>query len=155
MRASSGIYKIERDKNMKRVTGIGGIFFKRDDPKKINEWYDKHLGISPARLADGAIFEWREKDKPEGIAHSVLGLFSKSSRYFRPSEREFLINYRVENLESLIEQLKMEGVEVVGEIEKYDYGKFGWIMDAEGNKIELWEPDDRAFREVNGLDKPS
>ena len=85
----------------------------------------------------------------------MLGFFNKSTQYFRPSERGFVINYRVENLEALIEQLKMEGVAVVGEIEGYDYVKYGWIMDPGGNKIELWEPDDSAFGEVNGLDKPS
>ena len=103
MRDRDGTGKTERNENMKRVTGIGGVFFKCDDPKKINEWYDKHLGISPAPLAGGAIFEWREKDNPEGIAHTVLGLLSKASQYFHPGKKDFMINYRVENLEALVE----------------------------------------------------
>ena len=136
---------------MKRVTGLGGVFFKCENPRSILEWYNKHLGISP--VGEGSIFEWLQRDFPGERGHTVWGPFEKSSRYFHPSNKEFMINYRVENLESLLDQLREEGVKVVGEIEKYDYGKFGWIMDPEGNKIELWEPNDESFRKVNGLDQ--
>jgi predicted enzyme related to lactoylglutathione lyase len=93
-----------------------------------------------------------QKENPGEYGHTLWGPFESETKYFHPSKRDFMINYRVENLEDLIEQLKKEGVEVIGEIEKYDYGKFGWIMDPEGNKTELWEPVDRVFRKANGLD---
>ncbi len=134
---------------MKRVTGIGGFFFRCEDPQSILEWYSKHLGISP--VGESAIFEWKQREHPDKFGHTVWGPFAKSTRYFDPSKKDFMINYRVEDLENLIEQLKKEGVEVVGEIESYDYGKFGWILDPEGNKIELWEPVDETFRKANGL----
>jgi predicted enzyme related to lactoylglutathione lyase len=88
------------------------------------------------------MFQWREFDHPDKAAYTAWGPFSKDTRYFLPSEKPFMINYRVDNLEKLLEILKKEGVETVGEIEEYDYGKFGWILDPEGNKIELWEPKD-------------
>lgn len=123
---------------MKRVTGIGGIFFKSEDPEKMKKWYERHLGIQSGE--HGSIFRWREFDHPDREAYTAWGPFSKDTGYFHPSEKSFMFNYRVENLVKLIEILKNEGVEIVGEIEEYDYGKFGWIMDPEGNKIELWEP---------------
>jgi predicted enzyme related to lactoylglutathione lyase len=125
---------------MKRVTGIGGIFFKCDDTKKMQKWYQKHLGIN---ITDsGAIFEWREKDNPKKIGQSVLSFFAKKTKYFKPSKKQFMINFRVENLDALIKQLKKEKVLIPKEMEVYDFGKFAWIMDPEGNKIELWEPTD-------------
>lgn len=125
---------------MKRVTGLGGVFFKTEDPKKIKAWYEKHLGM-------GEIFSWREVDAPEGKpnAITVWSPFKKDTDYFNPSEKHFMFNYRVENLVELIKVLKEEGVEVVGEIQEFPYGKFGWIMDPDGNKIELWEPKDDGF----------
>ena len=132
---------------MKKVTGVGGIFFKTKDPKKLNEWYGKHPGFKQSE--EGAIlFEWRNTDVPEQKGYTVWGPFKESTTYFQPSQREFMINLRVENLEELVEQLKKEGGQVVGEIEKYEYGKFGWIMDPEGNKIELWEPVDNEFTKM-------
>jgi len=136
---------------MKRVTGIGGIFFKCERPQEVLEWYHEHLGISP--VGECGIFEWVQKDSPGEIGHTAWGPFERETRYFRPSQKDFMINYRVENLEALIGQLREEGIEVVGEIEEYEYGKFGWIMDPEGNKIELWEPIDSGFRKVNRLDR--
>ena len=124
---------------MKKVTGIGGIFFKSTDPGKMSEWYTKHLGIEMSEN-NNFIFEWRDKENPETIGQSVLAAFPAATTYFQPSTQNFMINYRVENLESLMEQLKESGVEVLGNIESYSYGKFGWILDPEGNKIELWEP---------------
>lgn len=121
----------------KRVTGIGGIFFKSENPKAIKEWYAKHLGV-------GEVFKWHEVDnvKPEQPAQTVWSPFKKDTDYFAPSEKQFMLNYRVENLEELMKVLKSEGVQQVGEIQSFSYGKFGWILDPEGNKIELWEPVD-------------
>ena len=135
---------------MKRVTGIGGIFFKCENPQSTLRWYSEHLGVST--VGETGVFEWMPKDRPGELGHTVWGPFEKGTKYFTPSKKDFMINYRVENLDALIEQLKKEGVEVIGEIENYDYGKFGWIMDPEGNKIELWEPVDKIFRKANGLD---
>ncbi len=123
---------------MKRVTGIGGIFFKCEDPEKAKEWYNKHLGIASDKY--GAMFEWRKAGNPEEKGCTVWGPFEEKSDYFAPSQKPFMLNYRVENLEKLLDVLKDEGVEIVGEMQTFDYGKFGWIMDPEGNKIELWEP---------------
>jgi predicted enzyme related to lactoylglutathione lyase len=123
---------------MKRVTGIGGLFFKTKDPAKIKEWYSRHLGIPADKY--GASFEWRTEEGKK--AATVWSPFSEASEYFNPSEKPFMFNYRVENLEELLKVLKEEGVTVVGNMETYDYGKFGWVMDPEGNKIELWEPID-------------
>ncbi len=136
---------------MKRVTGIGGIFFKCVSPQNMLDWYDKHLGIPCA--GEGAIFQWKQKDSPDEDGHTVWGPFESTTRYFDPSKRDFMINYRVDDLDGLLQELRKDGVEVVGEVEKYDYGKFAWILDPEGNKIELWEPIDEAFRKANGLDR--
>ena len=134
---------------MRRVTGIGGIFFKSANPDKLKKWYVKHLGL-PEVLGKYIVFSWG-KDKE--FSHSVFEPFSKHSDYFSPSTKSVMFNFRVENLDKLLETLKIEGVEIVGEIESYDYGKFGWIMDPEGHKIELWEPNDAVFRKINEMDK--
>lgn len=125
---------------MKRVTGIGGIFFKCKDPKKMNEWYNAHLGLNAGQY--GASFEWYESPDSTTKATTQWTTFSETTKYFEPSSKEFMINYRVENLEALIEELKKEGVTVLDKMETYDYGKFVHILDPEGNKIELWEPID-------------
>ncbi len=96
----------------------------------------------------GILFQWRNADIPEQKGYTVWGTFKESTAYFQPSPKEFKINLRVENLEALLDELKEEGVQVVGEIEKYEYGKFGWIMDLEGNKTELWEPADSEFTKM-------
>jgi predicted enzyme related to lactoylglutathione lyase len=123
---------------MKKVTGIGGIFFKCKDPNKIKDWYKTHLGLDTNDY--GATFEWREVGDSEKTAVTQWSPFAENTKYFDPSTREFMINYRVENLEALVIELKKEGVTVLDEIETYDYGKFVHILDLEGNKIELWEP---------------
>ena len=123
---------------MKRVTGIGGIFFKCRDPKKMTEWYRQHLGLNTNPY--GATFEWFEEADSSTKAQTQWSPFPESTDYFEPSARDFMMNYRVENLEALVEVLKNEGVTIVDEIETYDYGKFVHILDAEGNKVELWEP---------------
>jgi len=125
---------------MKRVTGIGGIFFKSADPENLKKWYDKHLGIKSDKY--GGMFRWRSFEDPDKKSYTAWGPFSKDTSYFLPSQKPFMFNYRVDNLEKLLEVLKKDGVEIVGEIEEYEYGKFGWILDPEGNKIELWEPID-------------
>lgn len=128
----------EKQTTMKRVTGIGGIFFKSKDPDKIKEWYKTHLGFDVDPY--GTKFEWKDAEDPSKKGSTIWSPFSETSKYFAPSEKDFMLNYRVENLEALVEELKKEGVTIVDKIESYDYGKFVHIMDPEGNKIELWEP---------------
>lgn len=125
---------------MKKVTGIGGIFFKCKDPGKITEWYHKNLGLDTNPY--GASFEWYEAPDEGKKAMTQWTPFADNTKYFEPSEKDFMINYRVEDLETLVEELKENGVTVLDDIESYDYGKFVHILDPEGNKIELWEPKD-------------
>jgi predicted enzyme related to lactoylglutathione lyase len=125
----------------KRVTGIGGFFFKTKDPKKIKEWYNVHLGLNTDDY--GCTFWWNDKEGNK--CSTQWSPFKEDTKYFDPSKKEFMMNFRVNDLEGLLKVLNNEGVTIVGEIEKYDYGKFGWILDPEGNKIELWEPVDSAF----------
>ncbi len=127
-----------KNKIMKKVTGIGGIFFKCKDPQKMKEWYKTHLGLNTNDY--GATFEWREASDSSKSASTTWSPFAQTTKYFEPSTKDFMINYRVENLEKLIEELKKEGVTIVDKMETYDYGKFVHIMDMEGNKVELWEP---------------
>ena len=125
-----------------RVTGIGGVFFKSEDPQKMKEWYYKNLGLVPNDY--GSMFEFIESDSKKA-AYLQWSPFEKSTTYFEPSPKDFMINYRVVNIEALVEQLKTSGVTIVDTIETYDYGKFVHIMDPDGNKIELWEPVDSPF----------
>lgn len=126
-----------------RVTGIGGIFFKSEDPQKLKEWYNKHLGLQTDQW--GTNFEWRQADAVTQKGFTQWSPFSETTTYFEPSGRDFMINYRVENLEVLMEKLKSEGITILDEIEEYEYGKFVHILDLEGNKVELWEPDDVEY----------
>ena len=123
-----------------KVTGIGGVFFFSDSPKETREWYRKNLGLETNDY--GCTFESRNLNKPEEINALQWSPFKKGSEYFAPSKKEFMINYRVQNIEGLVHQLKGNGVTVVDTIENSEYGKFVHIMDSEGNKIELWEPID-------------
>ncbi|WP_374445471.1 VOC family protein [Epilithonimonas sp.] len=123
---------------MKKVTGIGGVFFKSKDPLAVNEWYKKHLGFDTTPY--GTSFEWLEKDDNSKTGVTQWNPFKEDTTYFEPSGKEFMINYRVENLEALVEELKKENVTILDNIETYDYGKFVHILDLEGNKIQLWEP---------------
>jgi len=122
---------------MKKVTGIGGIFFKCDDPKKMSAWYAKNLGLPVEDY--GTMFKWRSADEPAKDGYTVWSPFAKDTKYFEPSKKDFMINYRVENIEELVEQLKSDGVTIIDEITAYEYGKFVHILDPEGNSIELWE----------------
>ncbi|MCD0477118.1 VOC family protein [Chryseobacterium sp. LC2016-29] len=123
---------------MKRVTGIGGIFFKCKDPIKMKEWYKTHLGIDTNDY--GATFDWKEMSDSDAKGSLTWSPTKEITEYFEPSKREFMINYTVENLEALVEELKKEGVTILDEVEVYDFGKFVHILDLEGNKVELWEP---------------
>ena len=122
---------------MEKVTGIGGIFFKVRDPARMAAWYRDHLGISSE---DGhADFPWRDQDRPDEIGRTVWSLFPADTDYFGPTRPAFMINYRVANLERMLAQLRQSGI-TVEKVEDYDYGRFAWITDPEGNRIELWEP---------------
>ncbi|PWJ44000.1 VOC family protein [Sediminitomix flava] len=131
---------------MKRVTGIGGIFFKCKDPEKTKNWYKTHLGLDTDPY--GTNFEWRNSDTPEKKGFSQWSPFKEDSKYFEPSEKDFMINYRVENLEKLVEVLKSEGVQVLDEIQEFPYGKFVHILDSEGSKVQLWEPNDIEYEKL-------
>lgn len=131
---------------MKRVTGIGGIFFKCKDPKKVREWYSKHLGLNTNDY--GTVFEWYQGADSTKKGFTQWSPFNEKTNYFEPSGKDFMINYRVENLNKLVAVLKTEGVTIVDSIARYDYGKFVHILDLEGNKIELWEPNDVEFEKL-------
>ena len=124
-----------------KVTGIGGIFFFSDNPEETKEWYAKNLGLEINEWGSCS-FESRNVNKPDEINSLQWSPFKKGSEYFAPSKKEFMINYRVQNIEALVNKLKANGVTILDSIETYDYGKFVHIMDTEGNKIELWEPND-------------
>ncbi len=132
----------------KRVTGLGGIFFKCDDPAATRNWYATHLGLNTDQY--GTSFEWRHADEPGKKGYNVWSTFAKDTKYFEPSGKEFMINLRVENLEWLLGELKKEGIEQIGEMQVYEYGKFAHIMDPEGNKIELWEANDTEYEKMVG-----
>jgi len=125
---------------MKKVTGIGGIFFKCKDPKAVNEWYKTHLGFDTTPY--GTSFEWRDIDDSTKKGLTQWNPFAENTKYFDPSTKDFMINYRVADLEALVTQLKAEGVTIVDKVEDSEYGKFVHILDGEGNKIQLWEPKD-------------
>lgn len=133
-----------------KVTGIGGIFFFSENPEKTREWYSQNLGLEVNQW--GSSFEFRNANRPDEINYLQWSPFKQGSKYMAPSKKEFMINYRVQNMEGLLKKLKNNGVTVLDSIENYDYGKFVHIMDAEGNKIELWEPVDSVF--TNMVEKP-
>ena len=122
---------------MERVTGIGGVFFKAHAPERMAEWYRDHLGIESQDQC--ATFEWLEKTEPPGQGMTVWSLFPADTEYFKNSNSPFMINYRVKDLDAMIAQLRAKGVAVEGTAD-YDYGRFAWVTDPEGNRIELWEP---------------
>ena len=126
----------------KRVTGIGGFFFKSENPKELVAWYGKYLGLKTDDY--GSTFWW--KDANGNDCSTQWSPFASDTAYFAPSEKQFMQNFRVDNLELLLQKLSDEGVTIVGDMQTYEYGKFGWILDIEGNKIELWEPIDSIFQ---------
>ncbi len=125
-----------------RVTGIGGMFFKAENPTLLKEWYKKHLGLNTDDY--GCTFWWN--DKKGNDCSTQWSLFKNDTNYFEPSKKEFMQNFRVHDLEGLLKKNIAEGVTIIGEMQTYEYGKFAWILDLEGNKIELWEPIDSAFK---------
>ncbi|MEO5681180.1 MAG: VOC family protein [Chitinophagaceae bacterium] len=131
---------------LKKATGIGGIFFKCKDPKKVREWYKDHLGLNTNQY--GAVFEWRQGADSAKKGFTQWSPFSEKTKYFEPSLKDFMINYRVKHLEELIDQLRRDSVTIVDKIETVEYGKFVHIMDVEGNKIELWESNDVEFEKL-------
>ncbi len=124
---------------MERVTGIGGIFFKAKDPKALGAWYEKHLGV-PLEAWGGAAFQWQSPSNPTGVGTTVWNLFKESSTYFGRPEARFMINFRVRDLHALQAALREEGCEVDAKVDESDFGKFGWVTDPEGNRVELWQP---------------
>lgn len=125
---------------MKKVTGIGGVFFKCKDPQKVRDWYKENLGLNTNEY--GATFEWTDAEDPSKKGATQWSPFAENTKYFEPSKAAFMINYRVENLEAMVEAMKANGITILDSIETYEYGKFVHILDPEGNKIELWEPID-------------
>jgi predicted enzyme related to lactoylglutathione lyase len=140
------ISKPAPDFSFRRVTGIGGIFFKSKDPKTLKEWYQQHLGMKMDQY--GINFEWREGTDSTLRGFTQWSPFKETTKYFSPSTKEFMINYRVANMDLLLEAFKKEGIIPTDSLDVETYGKFIHIMDPEGNKIELWEPNDDAYNKI-------
>ncbi|MCE2915615.1 MAG: VOC family protein [Rubrivivax sp.] len=122
-----------------RVGGIGGIFFKARDPKALAEWYRVHLGLDVEPWG-GAALRWAGPHNPGGVGTTIWSPFAADTGYFAPSEASFMVNYRVADLHGLLAALRAEGCDVMDKVDESEYGKFGWVMDPEGNKLELWQP---------------
>lgn len=131
---------------LKRVTGIGGIFFKCKEPVKVRAWYREHLGLNTNDY--GAVFEWRQGVDTLKKGFTQWSPFKETTTYFSPSAKDFMINYRVADMEGLMVALKKEGVTIADKVETTGYGKFVHIIDIEGNKVELWEPNDLAYERL-------
>ena len=144
----SNIEKSVNNDTIPKVTGIGGIFFFSEDPEKTKKWYSENLGLETNQW--GSSFEFRNANRPKEINYLQWSPFKKESEYFSPSKKEYMINYRVQNIEGLVNKLQSNGVTILDSIATYDYGKFVHIMDGEGNKIELWEPVDSVFTAMGG-----
>lgn len=124
---------------MERVTGIGGIFFKSSDPKALAAFYRDNLGMDPS-FENGVVFRWREEGQPGRAASTVWSPFAADTKYFEPSRATFMLNFRVRDLDTMLAQLRAAGVAVDERIEESEYGRFGWFMDPDGNRVELWQP---------------
>lgn len=125
---------------MKPVKGIGGVFFKAQDPDKLRAWYKEHLGLELEQSGGAAVFKWREIDHSEQVQSTVWSAFPHDTQYFAPSSAPFMINYIVDNLDQALDALRAASVPVDNRIEDSEYGRFGWATDPEGNRFELWEP---------------
>ncbi len=123
---------------MGHVTGLGGVFFRADDPAALYSWYERHLGLK--REEGGVMLRWRDAEEPEREGMTVWAPFEKDTGYFGPSGQQLMLNYRVRDLDGLLDALRAEGVRIDEKREDHDYGRFAWIYDLEGNKVELWEP---------------
>jgi len=126
-------------KTFPRVTGFGGLFFKAKDSEALSAWYRDRLGL-PIEEWGGCVFPWREDANPKQKGHTVWSVFDAKSPYFKPSRKAFMMNFRVDDLDRVLAELKAEGVEATAATEESEFGKFGWVMDPEGNKVELWQP---------------
>jgi len=127
---------------MQRVTGIGGIFIKARDPERMKDWYRRHLGID-IQSWGGTSFRWQTPERPEPDGMTVWSIFPPDTRYFDPSPAPFMVNYRVDDLHAVLAALREEGCTVDAKVEESEFGKFGWVMDPEDNRIELWQPPER------------
>ena len=128
---------------MQKVKGIGGIFFKTRDPKALGAWYRDQLGV-PVEEWGGASFGWHPPGEPERRANTIWSPFAADTPYFAPSDASFMVNYRVEDLDAMLAQLAASGIDPVGGIEESESGRFAWVLDPEGNKVELWQPPDEG-----------
>ncbi|MHB1311135.1 MAG: VOC family protein [Gemmatimonadaceae bacterium] len=126
---------------MKRVTGMGGVFFKAKDPKALGAWYRTHLGMNVAEWG-GVAFSWVTPENPSGTGTTMWSPFKEDTTYFAPSAQPFMLNFRVHDLRALVAALREEGCDVDDKVDESEYGTFGWVMDPEGNRIELWQPPD-------------
>lgn len=124
---------------MQRVTGIGGVFFKSRDPQALAAWYQRHLGLDVQDWG-GAVLRWNTPDNPGGVGTTTWSPFPADTGYFAPSDAAFMINYRVADLLALLDTLRAEGVTIVGDMEESEFGRFAWVLDPEGRKLELWQP---------------
>lgn len=137
---------------MKKVTAIGGVFFKCNNPDAQRTWYAKHLGIAMDQY--GTSFEWHHADNAAQKGYTAWSTFDDKSDYFGNAPQQYMINYRVDDLEALVKQLKEAGVTIAGEMEIFEYGKFIHIIDCEGNRVELWEANDEQYgRMLNAVTK--
>ena len=127
----------------KRARAIGGVFFRCEHPEATRDWYHKHLGLNTDDY--GTSFAWRHADKPEDAGYTAWGPFKPDTDYFGDRDQQFMINYRVDDLEALVAQLREEGVTIVDEIQQEDYGKFVHIVDNDGRRVELWEAHDKEY----------
>ena len=134
------------DVSKPRATGIGGIFFKAKDPAKLRQWYQDHLGLNTNKY--GAVFEWYQGADSTQKGFSQWSPFGEKTKYFAPSEKDFMINYRVAKMDELVLQLKKAGIVFTDSVQSFDYGKFVHILDLEGNKLELWEPNDVVYENM-------
>lgn len=136
----------DNQSSFKKVTGIGGIFFKCKDPIKMKEWYKTNLGLNTNQY--GAVFEWWQGADSTQKGFTQWSAFNEKTKYFAPSTKDYMINYRVNNMNALLEEFKKTGVTVLDSVETVEYGKFVHILDMEGNKLELWEPNDIEFEKM-------
>ena len=132
-----------------RATGIGGVFFKAKDPKALKQWYADYLGMRI--IQSGTNFEWHQGADSTKKGFTLWVPFKETTKYFQPSDKQFMINYRVEGLAALLAKMKLHGILPTDSVEHVSYGSFVHVMDPEGNKIELWEPDDAEFAKLGGV----